>query len=88
MYTLDDPLVIRGRRFPSRLIQGPLAGVSSAPFRRLVSRWGGVAFCVTEMISASSLLHYPSQVKSLGYKDPSVYPDVGSNVYSLFVLLD
>ncbi len=44
------PLVIGDITFPTNLIQGPLAGVSCAPFREMVWRFGGVAYCVTEML--------------------------------------
>ncbi len=43
--------------FPVNIIQGPLAGVSSAPFRALTWQHGHPAFSCTEMISAKTLLH-------------------------------
>ncbi|MBB71571.1 MAG: nitrogen regulation protein [Legionellales bacterium] len=51
------PLHIGNRQFASNLIQGPLAGVSSAPFRRLVWRYSQPAFTYTEMISCKTLLN-------------------------------
>lgn len=48
-----QPLKIRNTVFSSNLIQAPLAGVSCAPFRELVWEYGGVAYCCTEMLSAS-----------------------------------
>lgn len=47
------------KTFPNNLIQGPLAGVSSAPFRALVTRYSQPAFTCTEMISAKTLIHQP-----------------------------
>lgn len=40
-------------------MQAPLAGVSAAPFRDLIAGFGGAAYCVTEMVSAKTLLHRP-----------------------------
>lgn len=42
---------------PNRLIQGPLAGVSSAPFRQLFYRFTAPAYCVSEMLSAHDVVH-------------------------------
>ncbi|CAM3031413.1 tRNA-dihydrouridine synthase B [Legionella steigerwaltii] len=42
---------------PNRLIQGPLAGYSCAPFRTLFNRYVSPAYCVTEMSSATDILH-------------------------------
>lgn len=53
------PLTIGNITFPTNLIQAPLAGITCAPFRELIWRFGGVAYCVTEMISAKTLLHRP-----------------------------
>lgn len=39
------------------MIQGPLAGVSTAPFRLLTWRYSQPAFSCTEMISCKTLLH-------------------------------
>ncbi len=41
------------------LIQGPLAGVSCAPFRRLTWRYSQPAFNCSEMISCKTILHQP-----------------------------
>lgn len=51
------------------LIQAPLAGVSAAPFRELIWQFGGAAYCVTEMISAKTLLAHAS--KRFLYKAPT-----------------
>ncbi|MBI2787027.1 MAG: tRNA-dihydrouridine synthase family protein, partial [Legionella longbeachae] len=42
---------------PNRLIQGPLAGYSCAPFRTLFNQYIPPAYCVTEMSSAQDILH-------------------------------
>jgi tRNA-dihydrouridine synthase B len=58
-------------QFPSNLIQGPLAGYSCAPFRRLATQYGQPAFCCTEMISAKTLIHHPKlSRKRYVWKDP------------------
>lgn len=50
-------LTLGGKIFPNNIIQGPLAGVSSAPFRLLTCQYGAPAFCCTEMLSCKALLH-------------------------------
>jgi tRNA-dihydrouridine synthase B len=56
---LIRPLQLGNRLFPSNLIQGPLAGVSCAPFRALTWQFSKPAFTCTEMISCKTLLHQP-----------------------------
>lgn len=51
------PLTIASSSYATNIIQGPLAGVSCAPFRRLVWEYSQPAFSYTEMISCSTLLH-------------------------------
>lgn len=53
---LESPLTIGSLELPHRLIQGPLAGYSCAPFRELFYQFTPPAYCVTEMISAHDLL--------------------------------
>jgi len=43
--------------FPVNIIQGPLAGISSAPFRRLTWKYSQPAFSCTEMISCKTVIH-------------------------------
>ncbi|MFI4963640.1 MAG: tRNA dihydrouridine synthase, partial [Legionellales bacterium] len=63
------PLLTTENHFP--LIQGPLAGVSCAPFRVLIWKYSNPAFCCTEMISCKTLIHRPkSSHKRFVYKDP------------------
>ncbi|GGI88249.1 tRNA dihydrouridine synthase [Legionella impletisoli] len=50
-------LTLRDRSFPVNIIQGPLAGISSAPFRRLFWKFGHPAFTFTEMISCETLIN-------------------------------
>jgi len=52
-------LVLGNKSFSTNIIQGPLAGISSAPFRALVSHYGRPAFSYTEMISCKTLIHHP-----------------------------
>lgn len=52
-----SPLKLGGKEYPNYLIQGPLAGVSCAPFRRLTWRYSQPAFVYTEMMSCKTLLH-------------------------------
>ncbi len=58
MYTfLNEPFNIGKKKFANRLIQGPLAGYSAAPFRQLYYQFIPPAFCVSEMVSAHDILH-------------------------------
>lgn len=69
------PLMIGKMNFPINLIQGPLAGVSCAPFRILTHRYSQPAFICTEMISAKTLLQpINSANKRYVYKDPNEGP--------------
>lgn len=53
------PLLLGNKNFPLNIIQGPLAGVSCAPFRLLTWRYSKPAFTCTEMISCKTLIHQP-----------------------------
>ncbi|MCC5791480.1 MAG: tRNA-dihydrouridine synthase family protein [Legionellaceae bacterium] len=44
-------------QLPNRLIQGPLAGYSCAPFRALFAQFHYPAYCVSEMMSAYDVVH-------------------------------
>lgn len=59
---INSPLRIGQIELPNRLIQGPLAGFSCAPFRSLFYHYQAPAYCVSEMISAVDLLtkHRPN----------------------------
>jgi tRNA-dihydrouridine synthase B len=56
---LIKPLTLGTKTFPINIIQGPLAGVSCAPFRVLTWRYGKPAFSCTEMLSSKTLINKP-----------------------------
>jgi len=58
---LIKPLSLGASHFPVNVIQGPLAGVSSAPFRLLTTEYSKPAFTCTEMISCKTLIHQPKR---------------------------
>lgn len=72
---LIKPLSLGDKTFPTNLIQGPLAGVSCAPFRRLTWRYSQPAFSCTEMISCKALIHQPKAAQQRYVKkDPNEGP--------------
>lgn len=52
-----SPLTLGSKHFPVNLVQGPLAGISCAPFRRLTWLYSKPAFTCTEMISCETLIN-------------------------------
>lgn len=61
--------------FPVNIIQGPLAGISCAPFRRLTWEYGKPAFSCTEMISCKTIIHQSeAALKRFVKKDPDEGP--------------
>ena len=54
----------------NRLIQGPLAGFSCAPFRELVYQFTAPAYTLTEMISAHDVVHKHSLNSRYLYRAP------------------
>ena len=69
------PLTLGNKTFPINLIQGPLAGVSCAPFRRLTWQYSQPAFSYTEMISCKTLIHQsPLAAQRFVHKDPEEGP--------------
>lgn len=54
---INSPLQIGSLTLPHRLIQGPLAGYSCAPFRTLFNHYLPPAYCVSEMSSAADILY-------------------------------
>ncbi len=50
-------LQLGNKSFSTNIIQGPLAGISCAPFRKLHWKHSQPAFSCTEMISCKTLLH-------------------------------
>ncbi len=68
-------LQLKNNLFPSNIIQGPLAGVSCAPFRALIWKYSQPAYACTEMISCSTLNHYPLRAQQrFVQKDPTEGP--------------
>lgn len=75
MSSLIKPLQLGNRTFPVNIIQGPLAGVSCAPFRRLAWQYSEPAFSCTEMISCKTLLYQPKLAEQrFTAKDPHEGP--------------
>lgn len=68
-------LKLGNRIFPVNIIQGPLAGISCAPFRALTWRYSQPAFSCTEMISCKTLLYQPRlAMQRYIKKDPNEGP--------------
>lgn len=67
---LNSPLQIGSLTIPHRLIQGPLAGYSCAPFRTLFNQYLSPAYCVSEMSSATDILHKHSEESRYIYRAP------------------
>jgi tRNA-dihydrouridine synthase B len=53
------------------IIQGPLAGYSAAPFRRLIWEHSKPMYCTTEMISAKDLRHRKQNPRRFLHRDPA-----------------
>ncbi len=64
------PFNIGALKLPNRLIQGPLAGYSCAPFRQLFSLFTMPSYCVSEMISALDVVHKHDLNSRYLYKAP------------------
>lgn len=54
---INSPLTLGSLQLPHRLIQGPLAGFSCAPFRQLFTNFVQPAYCVSEMLSAHDVVY-------------------------------
>ncbi len=54
-----NSLILGNKTFPVNIIQGPLAGISCAPFRLLTWQQSHPAFTCSEMISCKTLIHQP-----------------------------
>lgn len=71
MHTIiNSPLYIGALKLPHRLIQGPLAGYSCAPFRELFYQFTPPAYCVSEMSSAMDIIHKHSLQSRYVYRSP------------------
>lgn len=66
----QSPFSIGHLQLPHRLIQGPLAGYSCAPFRRLFSNFATPAYCVSEMLSSYEVLHRDRPDSRFLFRDP------------------
>lgn len=70
-----NPLTLGNKTFPNNIIQGPLAGVSCAPFRALTWQYSQPAFTCTEMISCNTLIKQPAfALQRFIQKDPQEGP--------------
>lgn len=68
-------LTLGNKTFPINIIQGPLAGISNAPFRLLTWRYSQPAYTCTEMISCKTIIHQPEILRErFGYIDPQEGP--------------
>lgn len=67
---INSPLQIGSLTLPHRLIQGPLAGYSCAPFRILFNQFTPPAYCVSEMSSAKDILLKHSTQSRYVYRSP------------------
>jgi nifR3 family TIM-barrel protein len=67
---INSPWQIGTLKLPHRLIQGPLAGYSCAPFRVLFNEFTPPAYCVTEMSSAWDIIHKHAPQSRYVYRDP------------------
>ncbi len=57
------PFSLRNYRFAHNLIAGPIAGVSNATYRSLITHFSHPAFCYSEMISAHALVNRPDFIQ-------------------------
>lgn len=68
-------LQLGNKTFHHHFIQGPLAGVSCAPFRTLTWRYSQPAFSCTEMMSCKTVIQQPKKVyRRFVHKDPAEGP--------------
>lgn len=71
MYShLSSSFSIGSLQLKHRLIQGPLAGYSCAPFRALFSRYTSPAYAVSEMLSANDVIHKHQFNERYLYRSP------------------
>lgn len=67
---INSPWKIGPLKLPHRLIQGPLAGYSCAPFRELFYHFTPPAYAVSEMISACDILNKHAKHSRFLYRSP------------------
>jgi len=75
-----QPLILGHKSFPNNIIQGPLAGISCAPFRVLATRYSQPAFSCTEMISCKTLIHQSEYTQK---RFITKYPEEGPVCFQL-----
>lgn len=84
---INSPFTIGTLQLPHRLIQGPLAGYSCAPFRVLFNQFTPPAFCVSEMSSAIDILTKHNNQSRYLYRSPQEkklsYQISGNDPYTL-----
>ena len=81
---INTPFQIGTLSFANRLIQGPLAGYTCAPYRATFAQFAQPAYCVSEMISAHDLLHRQPprflardpKEKCVAYQLSGYHPDI------------
>lgn len=71
---MQQPLTIGKLNFETHLIQGPLAGFTCAPMRVQTWKYGAPAYCSTEMVSATHLVHAKDPPARYLYRDPDEGP--------------
>lgn len=71
MSKLLQPFSLGHLTFPTNLIQGPLAGYSCSPFRKLIWQHANIAYACTEMLSAAELATRPVQPLRYLHRDQS-----------------
>jgi tRNA-dihydrouridine synthase B len=69
-HLLNSPFYIGSRLLSNRLVQGPLAGFSSAPMRALSYQFMPPAYAVSEMISAHDVVHKHAANSRYLYRSP------------------
>ncbi|MBA2648681.1 MAG: tRNA-dihydrouridine synthase family protein [Legionella sp.] len=67
---INSPFNIASLTIPNRLIQGPLAGFSCAPFRQMYDLFIAPAYCVTEMSSAIDVVYKHTIASRYLYRSP------------------
>lgn len=67
---LNSPFKLGNLQINNRLIQGPLAGFSCAPFRALFSKFSLPGYCVSEMISAQDVVYKHRTSSRYLYRSP------------------
>lgn len=70
MTDFNTPFKIGRLHFPHRLIQGPLAGFSAAPFRELFSLFQAPSYAVSEMTSAQDVVYKHRPDSRYLYRSP------------------